>query len=99
MTLIALPAPVTFLAHFGIPAARVLTLSVIVGLGLSVFRVKNTSLRLFTWTAVLYAALAMPFLQQVVPTLPISAPALLEHKLANARAAFSRTAEQSPPPQ
>jgi beta-lactamase regulating signal transducer with metallopeptidase domain len=99
MTLIALPAPVTFLAHFGIPAARVLTLSVIVGLGLSVFRVKNTSLRLFTWTAVLYAALAMPFLQQVVPTLPIPAPALLEHKLANARAAFSRTAEQSPPPQ
>src|ERR1700686_3413177 len=97
MTLIALPAPVTFLAHFGIPAARVLTLSVIVGLGLSVFRVKNTSLRLFTWTAVLYAALVMPLLQQVLPPLPIPAPAFLEHELAKAGAVFSGTAETTSP--
>ena len=97
MTLIALPPPVTFLAQLGIAAARALTLSVMVGIGLSAFRVKNTSLRLFTWTAILYAALAMPFLQQMVPRLPIPAPAFLEHELANARAVFSSTAETTPP--
>jgi beta-lactamase regulating signal transducer with metallopeptidase domain len=41
--------------------------------------VKNTSLRLFTWTAVLYAALAMPLLQQLLPSLPIPAPAFLQN--------------------
>ena len=93
MTLIALPAPVTFLAQLGIAAARALTLSMIVGLGLSAFRVKNTSLRLFTWTAVLYAALVMPLLQQILPPLPIPAPAFLEHELTKARAIVSSTAE------
>ena len=67
------------LAQLVNPAVRVLLLSAIAGLGLTAFRVKNTSLRLFTWTAVLYAALAMPLLQQLLPSLPIPAPAFLQN--------------------
>ena len=78
MTLITtLPASNDFLAQLAIPAARALALSVIAGLGLFAFRVKTTSLRLFTWTAVLYAAVAMPALQWMLPPLPIPAPAFL----------------------
>jgi beta-lactamase regulating signal transducer with metallopeptidase domain len=97
MTSIAIPASTALLARLAIPAARALTLSAIVGLGLSVFRVKNTPLRLFAWTAVLYAALAMPLLQQMLPPLPIPAPASVEHELTKARAVFSGTAETTPP--
>src|SRR5580700_523986 len=97
MTLIAFPEPITFLAQLGIPAARALALSVIVGLVLRAFRVKNTSLRLFAWTAVLYAALAMPLLQQMLPPLPIPSPAFLAHELTKARAVFSGAAETTPP--
>jgi beta-lactamase regulating signal transducer with metallopeptidase domain len=97
MTSIAIPASSALLARLAVPAARALALSVIVGVGLSVFRVKNTSLRLFTWTAVLYAALAMPLLQQMLPPLPIPAPAFLEHELQSARGVFSGTAETAPP--
>ena len=96
MTLIAFPASTTLLARLAVPAARALALSVIVGVGLSAFRVKNTSLRLFAWTAVLYAALAMPLLQQVLPPLSIPAPAFLEHELTKARAVFSGTTETTP---
>jgi bla regulator protein blaR1 len=97
MTSIANPASTALLARLAVPAARALTLSLIVGVGLSVFRVKNTSLRLFAWTAVLYAALVMPLLQQILPPLPIPAPAFLEHELTRARAVFSGTAETTPP--
>ena len=80
MTLIAaIPASTTLLAQLANPAARALALSAIVGLGLAVFRVNTTSLRLFTWTAVLYAALAMPALQWMLPPLAIPAPLLLQN--------------------
>jgi len=97
MTPIAMPTPTTFLAQLAIAAARALALSMIVGIGLSAFRVKNTSPRLFTWTAVLYAALAMPLLQQMLPPLPIPAPEFLERELTNARRMFTGTVEQTPP--
>ncbi len=97
MTPIAMPTPTTFLAQLAIPAARALALSMIVGIGLSAFRVKNTSPRLFTWTAVLYAALAMPLLQQMLPPLPIPAPEFLERELTTARRVFAGTVEQTPP--
>src|ERR1700674_3341442 len=97
MTPIPMPAPTTLLAQLAIAAARALALSMIVGIGLSAFRVRSTSPRLFAWTAVLYAALAMPLLQQMLPPLPIPAPALLEHELARARAGFSGTTGQAPP--
>jgi bla regulator protein BlaR1 len=85
MTLNAtIPASSTLLAQLANSAARALALSAIVGLELAAFRVKATSLRLFTWTAVLYAAIAMPALQWMLPPLPIPAPvsfqnAFLQH--------------------
>ncbi len=99
MTLIAvIPASTTLLAQLAIPAARALALSIIVGVGLSAFRVKNTSLRLFTWTAVLYAALAMPLLQQMLPPLPIPAPAFLLNAVnAKQNQIFGGTMEESSP--
>jgi beta-lactamase regulating signal transducer with metallopeptidase domain len=97
MTSIAIPASSIFLARLAVPAARALALSVIVGVGLSAFRVRNTSLRLFAWTAVLYAALVMPLLQQILPPLSIPTPPFLAHELAKARAVSSSTAETTPP--
>jgi beta-lactamase regulating signal transducer with metallopeptidase domain len=78
MLLDAVPASTKVLAHLLNPAVRALLLSLIVGVGLAVFRVRTASLRLFTWTAVLYAALAMPMLQWMLPPLAIPAPAFLD---------------------
>jgi bla regulator protein blaR1 len=75
----AIPASTSLLSHLVNPAARSLALSIIVRLGLAGFRVKTTSLRLFTWTAVLYTALAMPALQWMLPPLSILAPAFPQH--------------------
>jgi len=80
MTLIAaLPASSNLLAQLANPAARALALAVAAALALLAFRVKSTSVRLFTWTAVLYAALAMPLLGRILPPLPIPAPLFLQH--------------------
>src|SRR2546423_1476243 len=61
------------------PAARALLLASAAGLALTAFRVRATSVRLFTWTAVLYAALALPLLSWVLPQVPIPAPAFLQN--------------------
>src|ERR1700691_3423013 len=61
-------------------AVRALALGGVAGLGLAGFRAKSTSVRLFTWTAVLCAALAMPLLQRMLPSLPVSAPAFLQDR-------------------
>jgi len=88
MTLITeIPASTTLLAQLANPAARALALSIVVGLGLATFRVKTTSLLLFTWTAVLYAALAMPLLGWLLPPLPIPAPGFLPNVFAQAQPA------------
>ena len=77
MTLIAtVQASTSFLAQLVNPAARALILSVIAGGGLAAFRARSTSLRLFTWTAVLYGALAMPLLQWMLPPLHVPAPTI-----------------------
>jgi beta-lactamase regulating signal transducer with metallopeptidase domain len=79
MTLIAtVQASTSFLAQLVNPAARALILSVIAGGGLAAFRARSTSLRLFTWTAVLYGALAMPLLQWMLPPLHVPAPTILQ---------------------
>ena len=75
---VALEASTSLLAQLANPAARALTLAVAAGLGLAAFRVKAATLRLFTWTAVLYAALAMPFLGHILPPLPVPTPAFLQ---------------------
>jgi bla regulator protein BlaR1 len=69
-----------FLAGLAISAARVGVLAGVAGLGLTCFRVKATSARLFTWTAVLYGALAMPLLEQMLPPIPIPTPSFLHHQ-------------------
>ena len=75
----ALQTSSTLLAQLAIPAARGLILGTAAGLGLTAFRVKATSTRLFTWTAVLYAALAMPMLAWLLPPMAVPAPALLQN--------------------
>jgi bla regulator protein blaR1 len=50
--------------------------------GLAAFRPKATSLRLFTWTAVLYASFALPLLGWLLPAVQVPAPQFLEHPIA-----------------
>jgi beta-lactamase regulating signal transducer with metallopeptidase domain len=81
MTLTAAIDPSTsLLAQLANPAARALALAGVAGLGLATFRVKSTSARLFTWTAVLYAALAMPLLGWMLPPLPVPMPSFLQYE-------------------
>jgi beta-lactamase regulating signal transducer with metallopeptidase domain len=78
MTLIAADsASESVLMLLGSSALRSLVLSGVAGLLLAACRVKNTTLRLFTWTIVLYSALAMPILEWMLPALAVPAPALL----------------------
>jgi bla regulator protein BlaR1 len=55
-------------------ALRSLLLAAAAGIGLALLRVKSTTLRLFTWTGVLYAALALPLLSWMLPAVPIPVP-------------------------
>ena len=66
----------TLLMQLGWWTAKTMVLALAAGFGLTVFRAKSTSSRLFTWTAVLYAALAIPLLGWLLPPLPIPLPAL-----------------------
>jgi beta-lactamase regulating signal transducer with metallopeptidase domain len=79
--LVAIQASSTLPLQLAHPAARAIALSAMVALGLAAFRVKGAPLRLFTWTAVLYAALAMPLLEWMLPPLPIPTPAFLQASL------------------
>jgi beta-lactamase regulating signal transducer with metallopeptidase domain len=58
------------------PAARSVALAGAVWLLLAAFRVRDVGFKLAAWTAVLYAALAMPFLGQMMPGLPVLLPAV-----------------------
>jgi beta-lactamase regulating signal transducer with metallopeptidase domain len=73
-----IPASTSVLAALASSAVRILALNGAVGLGLAAFRVKSTTVRLFAWTAVLYAALALPLLQWALPTVPVPTPAFLQ---------------------
>jgi len=68
----------SLLPQVAYPATRALALATVVGVGLAAFRVRTASLRLFTWTAVLYAALAMPLLGWMLPPLSLPAPAVFQ---------------------
>ena len=57
--------------HLVNPAARALAVGLVVATRLAAFRRTSTSLRLLTWTAVLYSALAMPLLGWMLPPLPV----------------------------
>ncbi|HET6175477.1 MAG TPA: M56 family metallopeptidase [Candidatus Sulfotelmatobacter sp.] len=75
---VAIQASATLLSELANPAARALLLAAGAALALAAFRVRTTSLRLFTWTAVLYAALAMPLLGRMLPPLAVPTPAFLQ---------------------
>ncbi len=75
-------------------ALRTLLLAAVTGTGLAVFRVKSTSLRLFTWTGVLFAGLAMPLLAWLVPALPIPLPSIVTPE----SAVIARASTSSPRP-
>jgi beta-lactamase regulating signal transducer with metallopeptidase domain len=73
----AIPASTGLLAQLADSAVRTVFLGAVAGLSMLAFRVRATPARLFTWTAVLYAALAMPLLGGMLPPLPIPTPAFL----------------------
>ncbi len=56
------------------PALRTMVLAAAAGAALAAFRVKSSSLRLSTWTLVLYAAIAMPLLGWLLPPLNVNMP-------------------------
>jgi bla regulator protein blaR1 len=61
--------------------ARSLVVAGAAAAGLAAFRPKATSLRLFTWTAVLYASLMLPLLGWVLPPVQVSGPQFLRHAI------------------
>ena len=65
------------LRYLAEPALRTLALAALAGLALAVGRVKDAAVRLAVWTALLYAALAMPFLAGVAPAIRLPMPALV----------------------
>ena len=76
--MLAIPASSALVLEVVNWAARTLVLAAATAIGLAAFRVKATSVRLFSWSAVLYAALAMPFLGSVLPPLSVPTPAFLQ---------------------
>jgi beta-lactamase regulating signal transducer with metallopeptidase domain len=63
-----------FLRHLIDPAVRSLAIAAVIGLVMIVARVKDLSLRLSVWKAVVCAALAMPALAICLPALPVQLP-------------------------
>jgi bla regulator protein BlaR1 len=85
-----------WLAQIAIFALRTLALALCVGVGLTLFRAKSTSLRLLSWTAVLYAALAIPLLGWLLPSLSFPVPSFLQPAAAVPNSAASiKTANNS----
>lgn len=66
-------------------AARSFVLAGVAAAALAVFRSRTTSLRLFTWTSVLYASLALPLLGGFLPPLEVRAPEFIQHRIPTVR--------------
>lgn len=84
-------------------ATRAIVLAGVAGLGLAIFRVKSVSLRLFVWSSVLYAALLLPFLGQLIPPLSVAAPGFLgqpgvPHSSVATKSTDALTADAMPSP-
>lgn len=62
------------LENLAIAAARSVFLAATAGLALKLLRVTSISARLFSWTTVLYGALAIPLLGWLLPPLPLPVP-------------------------
>src|ERR1700690_186693 len=78
----SIQASSNLLTQLANPAGRALVLAGVAGLTLAAFRVKTASLRLFTWTAVLYGAVAMPLMGWMLPPMAVPIPAFLRHDAA-----------------
>ena len=65
----------SFLTYLAEPAVRSLLVGSAAALALLALRVKRAPARLQVWTAVLCAALAMPFLGVMLPKMPLAIPA------------------------
>lgn len=63
-------------------ALRATVLAAAAGIGLAAFRVKATSLRLWTWNVVLGTALAMPLLAGLLPVISVPLPSSLQQRSA-----------------
>jgi len=63
-------------------AGRSFLLAAVAGAGLAIFRLRATSVRLFIWTSVLYASLAMPFLGGLLHPVEIGLPQFPQHRTA-----------------
>jgi bla regulator protein blaR1 len=75
-------ASLTLITELGASAVRSLILMGVAAVALTVFRAKATSVRLFTWSTVLYASFALPLLGAFVPPLQISTPRYLRKQIA-----------------
>ena len=78
-------------------ALRTLVLAAVAGLVVASFRVKATSARLFTWTAVLYAALLLPFPLWLLPSIPVPLPVLPQTAVLSASSDIATTSFAKPP--
>jgi beta-lactamase regulating signal transducer with metallopeptidase domain len=76
-----LHASSSFLMRIAEPAARSMALGCFAAAALGAFRVKSVSAKLFVWRGVLLAALAMPLLGWMAPSIrvPVPAPAFAKH--------------------
>ena len=72
-----------FLYYLAEPAFRALVLAALAGAALALVRARDAAVRLAVWAAVLYAALAMPFLARLTPTVPLPMPAFFRARAAN----------------
>ena len=82
MTNPAIAASTPLMVQLVDPAVRALLLASCAGLTLVAFKVRSTSLRLVTWTAVLYAALGMPLLVWMLPGVQVPSPGFPHHAVA-----------------
>jgi len=71
-------ASVAVLSELLAAAGRSLALAGVAAAGVAAFRVRSTSLRLFVWSGVLYATLALPILGWMLPPLQVPLPQLLQ---------------------
>ena len=78
-------ASASFLIHMADAAARSLVLGCMAALALNVLRVKNVSVRLNVWRAVLFVGLIMPFLGVFLPSLTFRLPAQVAQQFERVR--------------
>ena len=75
-------ASTLLISEVGTSAVRSLVLAGVTAASLAALRPKSTSVRLFLWTSVLYASMALPVLGWLLPALQVPVPGFLETRIA-----------------